>query len=88
MMTFVNNFGVGEEVPYVDYPLNHNGEIRLMDTEDDHEHYLDLEKISHGLQKMALAEPKHFGDLMSGNDDGVTADVFVQCCLFGEVKYS
>lgn len=32
--------------------------------------------------------PQHFCDLMSGNADMTTADVFVQCCILGDIVYS
>lgn len=51
-------------------------------------YFLDLRKIEIGLGKMYKKEPKHFADIISGDTDNITADVFLQCCLFGEVKYS
>jgi hypothetical protein len=43
--------------------------------------------IESGLQVMADKYPKHFADFMSEEDDCVTADVFLQCCLFGDIIY-
>lgn len=51
------------------------------------EHKLGLEQIRRGLAVMQEKHPRHFGDFMSENDDAETADVFLQCCLFGEVVY-
>lgn len=51
------------------------------------EHVLDLDAVRRGLHAMSVRAPKRFGELLSGEDDAHTADVFVQCCLFGEVKY-
>lgn len=49
---------------------------------------LDRESIARGLQLFAQgAWAKHFGAWMSDNDDAVTADVFLQLCLFGDVVY-
>ncbi len=48
---------------------------------------LDLASIARGLEVMATKEPRHFADLVSENDDAETADVFVQCCVLGEVVY-
>jgi len=31
--------------------------------------------------------PSHYGDAISENDDAGTGDVYLQCCLFGEVIY-
>lgn len=36
---------------------------------------------------MAEKDPRHFGDLVSENDDADTHDVFIQHVLFGEVIY-
>lgn len=52
---------------------------------------LTREKLIKGLQVMASLEMgkggHHFPNLMKENDDAETADVFVQCCLFGEIVY-
>lgn len=50
-------------------------------------HRLSLGEIRKGLLVMAAKYPKHFGDFMGENDDADTADVFLQCCLLGEVVY-
>jgi hypothetical protein len=50
-------------------------------------HVLDLSSIERGLSIMAEKAPRHFADLLSGNDDAETADVFVQLCTLGEVRY-
>lgn len=48
---------------------------------------LDRDAIQKGLKVMATKCPKHFGDLLAENEDATTGDVFVQCCIFGEVVY-
>lgn len=48
---------------------------------------LDRDAITRGLATMARIAPRHFSDILTENDDAVTADVFVQCCLFGEIVY-
>jgi len=50
-------------------------------------HTLDLTRIRTGLQLLADWHPKHFADMLTGNDDATTGDVFLQLCLFGEVIY-
>lgn len=81
----------GKPSPYtVDIPLNKGGVLFISDMEGDDEkklYRLDLKAIKRGLQVMASNEPKHWGDFMSENDDAITGDVFLQCCLFGEVIY-
>jgi hypothetical protein len=47
----------------------------------------DLAAVRRGLQVMAEKYPRHFSDIVSGDDDATTADVFVQCCVLGEVVY-
>lgn len=48
---------------------------------------LDTAAIRRGLQVMADKYPRHFHDFTEENDDAVTGDVFLQCCLFGDVVY-
>jgi hypothetical protein len=48
---------------------------------------LNNNSIREGLQLMANRYPKHFGDFMSDNHDAITADVFLQCCLLGDLVY-
>ena len=50
-------------------------------------HHLNLKSIKKGFTVMAKKEPRHFADFISGNYDQITADVFLQCCLLGEVIY-
>jgi len=40
-----------------------------------------------GLEVMAKDYPEHFANLITDNGDADTADIFMQCCLFGEVIY-
>lgn len=46
-----------------------------------------LAELTAGLSAMAAKCPRHFGDLVSENDDAITHDVFIQCVLFGDVVY-
>lgn len=48
---------------------------------------LNLKKIKRGLTVMAKKEPSHFADFIKGDGDDNTGDIFLQCCLFGEVIY-
>jgi hypothetical protein len=48
---------------------------------------LDYATILKGLEVMSKKEPKHFGDFLEENEDATTGDVFVQCCVFGEVVF-
>lgn len=48
---------------------------------------LDKAALERGLQTMAEKYPKVFQQIVDENDDALTADCFVQCCLFGEERY-
>jgi hypothetical protein len=82
--------------PYADYPMNPGGSLTITANGDDEneeingkvEWTLDREAIDRGLQVMSDQYPEHFSDAVSeSNMDAGTADVFLQCCLFGEVVY-
>lgn len=45
---------------------------------------LNKSKIEKGLAIFAEDHPRHFADFLSENDDATTADVFIQCVLFGK----
>ena len=48
---------------------------------------LDAAKCAKGVQIMAEKYPQHFHNLVNENDDAETADVFLQCAIFGELIY-
>lgn len=60
---------------------------------------LNFERIEWGVQKWAedsqkpdedktrTAHPRHWSDMITGNDDADTADIFLQYCIFGKVIY-
>lgn len=54
---------------------------------DEEPHMLDRAKLIAGLYIMAEKFPKHFNDMVLENDDACTGDVYLQCCLFGDVIY-
>jgi hypothetical protein len=67
-------------------PLNPGGQLVFTEP-DGKEYYLTQASVQHGLQIMSDKYPRHFADAINGNDDAETGDVFLQCCLFGEVIY-
>lgn len=72
----------------VDYPLNEGGSLGIVSTEPDSEVFrLDLNSIGRGLDDLATKYPRHFADLVNENTDAITANVLLQCCLFGELIY-
>jgi hypothetical protein len=73
---------------YTDYPLNRGGLLMVGDIEGDMpDALLDLGTIRNGLQVMAYKYPKHWHDFINDNEDATTGDVFLQCCLYGEVVF-
>ena len=58
------------------------------DTGGEKDFVLDCEAIRKGLQVMANKYREHWEDFIYKNDDATTADVFGQCCVYGEVFYS
>lgn len=50
-------------------------------------YYLDMNSIQLGLEIMSKKYPKHYADFISERDDADTGDVFLQCCLFGELVF-
>lgn len=78
---------------YVHWPLSKGGRVRCLysNTNDDtlrnEESWLDLKSIEKGLTIMARDYPRHWGDFLSQSFDANTGDVFLQCCLFGELVY-
>ena len=84
-----NQLGYESVVKQALRPKKDGQPVAIKDLEDEPIVYLlNLEKIKKGLTVMAKKERKHFCDFISENADMITADVFLQCCLFGEVKYS
>ena len=50
-------------------------------------HLIGPGEFSRGFDVMARDFPKAFEDFMSENDDAETADIFMQCVVFGELIY-
>ena len=77
--------------PYCSFPLEGGAVVCRRDEEETDSQYTPLvlneESIRKGLSLMALKYSHHFSDFMSGNFDVLTGDVFVQCCLLGEIEY-
>ena len=45
-------------------------------------------KLAQTLRLMHNEYPRHYGDLVSGNEDAETGDVFFQLLCFGEIVYA
>ena len=72
-------------VKHLDYPLNESGALTVLTKSRNAALRLDLASIARGLSIMATNYPRHFADFLNDNTDRITASIFLQCCLFGEV---
>ena len=74
-------------------PLHPECSTFFVDKEEYHEdknckrHELNREALIRGMNVMAEKYPHHFKDFIEENDDADTADVYLQCCLFGELVF-
>jgi hypothetical protein len=73
---------------YTDYPLC-GGAVycEIDDTSPIEQKRLDGVSIVEGLKIMSEKYQRHFANFISENEDAETGDVFLQCCLLGEVVY-
>ena len=69
------------------YPLGRYGYLEFQVEDGTKRYRLGRRAIQKGLQVMAEKDPCAFDDLVTEHDDANTADVFMQCCLLGEVIY-
>lgn len=87
---FEDDLVIGKTVyKHIHYPLTPDGAVIIKDIEgnENKKYKLDRKAIKKGLNIFAEKYPVHFGNWLSEDDDAITGDVFVQCCLFGEVVY-
>jgi hypothetical protein len=85
--------GGPEVFRHIHYPVSPGGALIIVDKEEEDKdnrvkHRLDLNSLERGAQIFAEKYPRHFADFMNENDDAITGDVFLQCCLFGEIVYA
>src|SRR5271168_2961038 len=81
--------------PHIDYPMNTGGYLLISANGDGEQEEingkkiwkLDLASMKKGTRVFAEKYPRHFADVLDETDDSTTGDVFLQCCLFGEVIY-
>lgn len=86
---------VGVELPKMyayEFPLYDVGFVAFRQYDEDtgeniQTDYLDKRALIKGAKIMAKKYPRHFKDFIEENDDGITGDVYLQCCLFGEIVY-
>lgn len=61
----------------------------VYDREDEYKKYLvDYNDLARGLQTLtSIARGRHFKDFLFENEDAITGDCFLQCCVFDDVIY-
>lgn len=76
--------------PHIQIPFTEGCALIISNTEGDPDltgKALDLKSMQKGLEIMSEKYPRHFSDFIGQNDDATTGDVFLQCCLFGEIVF-
>ena len=66
---------------------NKDHEFKFLDTYSEDVVGLTWENMCGGMLKMSADQVSHMSDLLEGRDDYITADVWLQCSLFGDVIY-
>lgn len=86
---YINPMDAKVAHPHLQLPFLAKCGLMIGDIEDEDvgPWLLNLPAIDRGLSVMADKYPKHMKDLIEDNMDADTGDVFLQCCLFGEVVY-
>lgn len=91
---FVNKDGTADDIFNSGWtyatPFSKGGSIIFVDVEEQDAFEpatLNLESIQRGLDVMADKYERHFSDFLNENGDADTGDVFLQCCLFGDVIF-
>ncbi|TRZ80178.1 hypothetical protein D4R86_04795 [bacterium] len=91
IQTAINPDKIECEFRHLDLPMSENGYLIIKDIEDDDDYpelyKLNRQSIEKGLQIMADKYPEHFHNFDIDNADAETGDVFLQCCLFGEIVF-
>jgi len=78
---------VGCDSPYASEHGAFGGILKIHDDEAETTYLLSDVEIQRGLNRMAEDYTHHWIDFLNENDDATTGDVFLQCCVFGEVVY-
>ena len=74
-------------VSYSKIPFFPSGMLLLRDTIEGKDLSLNREALQAGLALMCLKYPRHFARFVTEDEDAETGDVFIQCCVFGEIRY-
>lgn len=72
-------------------PFTETGSILIKVLDEDGSEYgvrtLDRLALSRGLAILCEKYPQHYMNVIEGNDDAETSDVYLQCCVFGDVVF-
>jgi hypothetical protein len=78
------------EYRHLELPMSENGYLMIGTNDDgdgDKPACLDRTALAKGLQIMSDKYSVHFQNFIMDNADAETGDVFLQCCLFGDIVY-
>ena len=90
---YTDSMGHKSKLWYCDPALYDNGFVLHIietvegDGEEDVIHIKNKDDVVKALVALANKHPNDFGDFMTENEDGITADLFLQYLTFGEVVY-
>jgi hypothetical protein len=83
-----NRLNPSTDMPsYAIIPFMSTGIAWISALDDDKTYALTRNNMMLGLHAMAKKYSQHWANFMAGQDDAETSDVFLQCCLFGEIVY-
>lgn len=87
---YVNPKNIKVEFRHSELPLIDGCGVMVGDREDEDVEpvLLNREALVKGLKVMGEKYDWHLKNFLDENDDAETADVFLQCCLFGKITYS
>lgn len=81
------------EFQHIEVPITEDGAIIVGTLKNDDGSYdmpekeLNLKACLKGLRVMRNLYPRHYADWLIENDDATTADVYLQCCLYGQLIF-
>lgn len=73
--------------PHIEVPFHPGAAILLQEIDGENVLRLDRAALERGLQIMAEKYPRHFANFAQEAEDAETGDVFIQCCVLGEIVY-
>jgi hypothetical protein len=85
-----NDFSIAPDCSYGHEMMGRGYPVVLFEDHEDGTytpHWWNRSSIERGMAVMATKYPWHYANVINDNADAETADVFVQCALFGELVY-